>query len=145
MVNLMQNRTIKNRFQAFLDKKKLSILQFCQETTVNRDIAEKLYHDEHYLPDSRTLELVLKAYSGSLSELVVYNLPSESLSELLPNLLNDSTEKLQITICGCGNLGDVFTGWLSSRSDLEVKVCVSTPEKAKALKQEMNRNDRYWI
>jgi hypothetical protein len=140
MINLMQNQTIKNRFQGFLDKNKLSILQFCQETSVNRDIAEKLYYDSRYLPDSHTLELVLKAYSGSLSELVVYDPPSESLGELFPNLLNDSTEKLQITICGCGNLGHVFTGWLSSRSDLEIKVCVSTPEKAKILKQEMSHN-----
>jgi NAD/NADP octopine/nopaline dehydrogenase, alpha-helical domain/Ketopantoate reductase PanE/ApbA len=124
------SQTLKNKLKAFLEGRDISIERFCQETGINREIGEYIYRDERYIPTPATLLSIVKTYSISRENFIVFD--SEETS-----LYNENQEPMQVTICGCGNLGHVFAGLLSARQDLRVNLCVSSVEKVQLLEQGM--------
>ena len=133
------SKTVKNRIKSLIDEQGDSIELFAQKVGISPENAGELYNNERLIPDAVTVETIYRVYSSEVARLIEYDPVTESLSELLPSLMNDN-EKLQITICGCGNLGHVFTGLLSIREDLRVNVLVSTSEKAEKLTQNIASN-----
>ena len=133
------SKTLKNQIKSLIDEQGDSIEVFAQKVGISPENARELYHNDRLIPDAVTSETIYRVYSLDLAKLIEYDPITESLRELLPSLINNK-EKLQITICGCGNLGHVFTGLLSIREDLRVNVLVSTSEKAQKLKQNIASN-----
>ncbi len=135
MSQFIRSKTSKNCLKSMLVQQDCSLEQFCQKTGISSELVQELYDDERLIPNTVILESICKAYPVELGSLVVYDPETESLSQLLPGLFANPDEPMQVTICGSGNLGHVFAGWLSLRQDLRVNVLVSTPEKAAELQQ----------
>ena len=134
------SQTIKNQIKTIIQEQGCSLEQFAQQLGISRENILELYNCDRLIPDSVTLETICRTYALDLARLIKYDPLTESLSQLLPSLVSSDREPMQITICGCGNLGHVFAGLLSIRQDLRVNVLVSTSEKAQKLKQKIASN-----
>ena len=141
MSQYTRSKTSTNQIKTLIDEQGYSIELLAQQVGISIENARKLYNDERLIPDSVTLETICRTCSVDLNRIIEYNPETEYVSQLLPSLFSQNNQPLQITICGCGNLGHVFAGILSVRNDLRVNVLVSQVEKAEKLKQKIAINN----
>ena len=141
MSQYTHSKTSTNQIKKLIDEQGYSVELLAQKMGINIENIQNLCDDEHLIPDSLTLETICKTCSVDLDRLIKYNPETESLNQLLPSLFSQNDRPLQITICGCGNLGHAFAGILSVRKDLRVNVLVSQVEKAENLKQKIAINN----
>ncbi|MGZ5026439.1 MAG: NAD/NADP octopine/nopaline dehydrogenase family protein [Methylobacter sp.] len=131
---IYRSETLRNRLKAFLTGQDISIEKFSERTGIDSQVVTMLYHDERLIPSPAILLATVSSYPVAQKNLVVLD-PEQNL------FYDENRNPMQITICGCGNLGHVFAGLLSARPDLEVNLLVSSPERAKVLEQAMAANN----
>ncbi|MGZ4955536.1 MAG: NAD/NADP octopine/nopaline dehydrogenase family protein [Methylobacter sp.] len=135
---IYRSETLKNQLKVFLTSQDISIEKFSQQTGINSEIAAKIYNDERIIPSPAILLAIVTSYPISQKNLVVLD-PEEN------PLYGKNQKPMQVTICGCGNLGHVFAGLLSARPDLKVNLLVSSIERAQLLEQAMAANNGIWV
>ncbi len=136
MSGFTRSKTSKNQIKFFLSPQGVSSDQFVKDAGLPPEVAGRLYEDERTLPDADAFLDIFRAFPQVHPlALTVYDpaSPSFRAGDMIPG----GSDPLQVTICGCGNLGHVFAGLLSARDDLRVNVCVSTPERAAQLNRAM--------
>jgi hypothetical protein len=137
MPGFTRSKTSRNRIQALLTGHAIPVERLAKDARLPPEVARRLCEDERTLPDIDAYVDICRACPQiNPLALTAYDPPSPSLRA--GDLIRGGQTPLQVTICGCGNLGHVFAGLLSARDDLRVRVCVSTPEKAAQLSRAMD-------
>lgn len=131
---IYRSETLKNRLKAFITSQGISIEKFSEQTGIDKEIVAMLYNDERLIPSPAILLAVVTSYPIAQKSLVILDPEQDPFYDR-------DQKPMQITICGCGNLGHVFAGLLSARPDLRVNLLVSSPERALLLEQAMAANN----
>jgi hypothetical protein len=128
----VRSRTARNQLKSVLEKADISLDAFCTRSGLDRDLARSVVEDDRILPDTEMLIAAGRAFpSIAVADLFVHDL--EDASSTAGDMIGHAGP-MQVTICGCGNLGHVFGGLLATRQDLIVNILVSTPERAQELR-----------
>jgi len=127
----------KNGVRDFLDRKQLSVAQFSEQTGLPEALVVALYDDVRLMPTIEASAGFLQGFPGEdPNQMMVFEPedPEASIQSVVPNGCDGP---LQVTVCGGGNLGHVFTGLLGARDDVVVHVLVSEATKANHLQKAM--------
>lgn len=130
-MTLNRSNVLKNRLKAFLADLGVSIEQFCQGIGITVELGQMIQDDERLIPPPALLLAVLRAFPGVQKNLVLIDPEADSAYG----------KPMQVTVCGCGNLGHVFAGLLSARPELTVNVLVSSAERAHLLARRVEANN----
>lgn len=125
-----------NRLCDFLREKDLSVRQLAEKTRLSEARIQAFVDDRHLMPDTEAVAAFMWGLAGEdPTRLLVFDPidPQATVSEMIPN----GQGPLTVVVCGGGNLGHVFAGLLGARTDVVVRVLVSSPEKAQKMKQAM--------
>lgn len=125
-----------------LDAQGMPVGRCAEDVGCADGVVRGFYDDERLLPDFDFLGDLWQAYPGTDPSGALYFEPESPQATARDMLAGpEGGGPLQITVCGCGNLGHVLTGLCSARPDLRVNVLVSTPEKASKIEQGMTAHD----
>ena len=98
------------------------------------DQARTLKTDDRVLPSVRLIEGLCLRFGKKPADIVSLD-PTGSLRDIAPQWFQNGSPQARIVVCGMGNLGHVFAGMLSARSDVSVSVLVSSEDRADGIRQ----------
>ena len=98
------------------------------------DQARTLKTDDRVLPPVRIIEGLCLRFGVKPANIVSLD-PTGSLRDIAPKWFQNGSAKATIAVCGMGNLGHVYAGLLSARSDVRVHVLVSSEDRAGEIRQ----------
>jgi hypothetical protein len=98
------------------------------------DQARTLKTDERVLPPVRLMEGLCLRFGIKPADIVSLD-PAGSLRDIAPEWFENGSAQARIAVCGMGNLGHVFAGVLSARSDVSVSVLVSSEDRANEIRK----------
>ena len=134
---MIPSKQSKNELRTFLDRKNLTPQIIAEQMHVPPESIQALYNNPRLLPNIDLIALFMHVFPGEdPTQMLAYDPtdPEAPITTMLPNTPDDP---LQITICGCGNLGHVFAGLFGNRDDIHLNILVSTEEKAAQLNKTM--------
>lgn len=134
---MIPSKQSKNELRAFLDRKNLTPQMIADQMQVPIKSIQTLYENPRLLPNIDLISIFMHLFPNEdPNQMLSFDPenPEAAIATMIPNAPN---APLQVTICGCGNLGHVFAGLLGARDDIHVNILVSSKEKVAQLNSTM--------
>lgn len=98
--------------------------------------AKAIKSDARVIPSVRVLEGLCLRFGIHPADVVSLD-SAVALRDIAPHWFDNESAQAKVSICGMGNLGHAFVGFLSARSDVSVNVLVSSEARANELAHAM--------
>lgn len=127
MVGPNRSRAARNTLGPLFAAAGVAPAAFAEAAGLERRHVEALASDDRMMPDARTIQAACMAFGVGPGACLAFAPETATLAPLL-DLAPE--QRVAVAVCGGGNLGHVFAGLLSARPDLDVRLLVSSPERA---------------
>lgn len=125
---MQSSRVARNDVAGIARTTGLGVDGICARTGLAPELVRQLHDDPRALPPPTAIYVMCLGLGLPIEAVVKHDPDGASPSELL-----GVEGPLRVTVCGAGNLGHVFVGYLGARSDVHVDLLTSSKEKAEAL------------
>jgi len=98
-------------------------------TGTPRDEIKVLKTDNRVMPPLRLIERLCLRFAVKPTQIISLD-PVGTLRDVAPNWFRDGSERAKVAICGMGNVGHAMAGMLAARSDVSVRILVSSENRA---------------
>lgn len=124
-----RSRIFRNKVQDFLQASGLGVEQVAAFTGVEAPLLQAFADDPRLMPDLQTAMRFVRS-TGT----------ADPGSILVADPLPQDEAPLQVVVVGAGNLGHVFAALLGARRDLDLRLLLSSAERAQQFRTAMQQN-----
>lgn len=125
---LFRSRLVRNNIGMYLAATGLSAEQVAQVSGIDAALVQQFADDPQLVPDLATaMPFLLRTPDADPGLLLAYAPPADEAA----------ADPLPVVVCGAGNLGHVFAGLLGARADIDLRMLLSTAERADAFRASM--------
>ncbi|MDY6984504.1 MAG: NAD/NADP octopine/nopaline dehydrogenase family protein [Pseudomonadota bacterium] len=128
---LFRSRLVRNNIGMYLAATGLTAQQIAQVSGIDAALVQQFADDPQLVPDLATaMPFLLRTPDADPGLLLSYAPPADE----------GTAEPLPVVVCGAGNLGHVFAGLLGARTDIDLRMLLSTKERADTFRANMEAN-----